>query len=97
MKKGIFGLLKGTFLTDENAHKNWIMIAYLSVLALTMISSSHSADQKVVLISELNEEVRSLHSQYVATKTQLTKKQLESTIKPLMAKKRDLSFRKSTY
>lgn len=87
MKNGIFDVLKGTFLTNEDAPKNWGMIAYLSVLALVMISSAHRADQKVVTISELNEEVKELHSQYVDTKTRLTKKQLESSIKPLMAQK----------
>lgn len=87
MKNGIFAVLKGTFLTNEDAPKNWGMIAYLSVLALVMISSAHRADQKVVAISELNEEVKELHSQYVETKTRLTKKQLESSIKPLMAQK----------
>lgn len=87
MKKGVFDVLKGTFLTNEDAPKKWGVIAYLSVLALIMISSAHRADQKVVTLSDLNEEVKELHSQYVETKTLLTKRQLESSIKPLMAKK----------
>jgi len=46
-------ILKGKFLVDEDAFKNWRMIIFLSFLALIMIGSSHSADKKVHEIARL--------------------------------------------
>ena len=53
IKKGVYGFLRGSFLTDESAFKNWRIIIYVVGLLLIMISSSHKADKKVIKISEL--------------------------------------------
>lgn len=87
MEKQFYSLLKGTFLTDSDASKNWGFILFLSLLAIIMISSAHRADRKVMKISELNREVKSLRSEYVALKGKLMKLQLESTIRPKMEKR----------
>lgn len=87
MKKQFYSLLKGTFLTDSDASKNWGFILFLSALAIVMISSAHRADRKVMKISELNREVKSLRSEYVALKGKLMTLQLESTIRPKMEKR----------
>lgn len=87
MKTNIYNLLKGRFLTEEDAPGNWGFIIYLSLLAMGMISSAHRADQKVVLISTLNKEVKSLRSEYVDVKSKLMILKLESTITPIMQKR----------
>ena len=46
-----------------------------------MISSSHQADKKVHEISELNEEVRALRSEFVKNRRDLQQLRLESSLK----------------
>lgn len=87
MKTSIYSLLKGRFLIEEDAVGNWGFIIYLSILAMIMISSAHRADQKVVLISTLNKEVKSLRSEYVDVKSRLMMLKLESTVTPIMNKR----------
>ncbi|PJB13477.1 MAG: S-adenosyl-methyltransferase [Flavobacteriales bacterium CG_4_9_14_3_um_filter_40_17] len=87
MKMNIYSLLKGRFLTEEDAPGNWSFIIYLSLLAMVMISSAHRAEQKVMMISALNKEVKSLRSEYVDVKSKLMILKLESTIKPIMHKR----------
>ena len=65
MKKSIYGILKGTFLVSDDAFKNWRMILFISVLAIIMIASSHSADKKVHEIARLNNEAKELRSAFV--------------------------------
>ena len=60
VKKGIYGFLRGSFLTDESAFKNWKIIIFVVLLLLIMISSSHNADKKLIKISELNKLKREL-------------------------------------
>ncbi len=79
-KQTIYNILKGKFLVDEDAKKNWGFIIFLTVLALLMISSSHQIDKKVQLIAELNSNKRELRSQFVATKSDLMKLKMESSI-----------------
>ena len=79
MKKNIYSVLRGTFLISEDSFKNWRLIMFLSVLAVIMIASSHSADRKVYEIASLKEEVKELRSAFVEGRTQLMelKKELE--------------------
>ena len=53
MKK-LLSILNIEFLIRDNAFKNWRMILFLSVLALIMIASGHSADHKIFKIAALN-------------------------------------------
>ncbi len=71
VKKGIYDFLRGSFLTDESAFKNWRMIIFVVALLLIMISSAHSADKKVIKISELNKRKRELRAEYIDTGTML--------------------------
>ena len=54
IKKKVYDFLRGSFLTDESAFKNWRIILFVVALLLIMISSAHKADKKVIKISELN-------------------------------------------
>ncbi|WGK65266.1 FtsL-like putative cell division protein [Croceiramulus getboli] len=80
MKKGLYDILKGQFLINEDAVKNWRMIIFLSLLAVIMIASSHSADKKVHRIAALNAEVRQLRSASVDARLELRKLVMESTV-----------------
>jgi hypothetical protein len=80
-KKGIYSFLRGSFLTDESAFKNWRIIIFVVVLLLIMISSAHNAEKKVFKISELNKKKRELRAEYVDTGTILMRMKMESNIK----------------
>jgi len=79
-KQKFYNILKGKFLVDEDAKKNWGLILFLTVLALFMISSSHRIDRKVQNIAQLNKEKRELRAEFVATKSDLMKLRMESSI-----------------
>jgi hypothetical protein len=81
VKKGVYDFLRGSFLTDESAFKNWRIIIFVVILLLVMISSAHSADKKVIKISELNKRTRELRAEYVDTGTILMRMKMESSIR----------------
>ena len=81
IRKGVYGFLRGSFLTDESAFKNWRIIIFVVGLLLIMISSSHKSDTKVIKISELNKLKRELRAEYVDTGTILMRMKMESSIR----------------
>ena len=80
MKKNFYNILKGRFLVSDDAFKNWRFIIFLSVLALVMIASSHSADKKVHQIAKMNNEVKELKSEYVDVRMKLMQAKMESKL-----------------
>lgn len=80
MKSKINDILKGRFLVDEDAFKNWRMIIFLSVLALIMIASSHRADEKVHEIARLKQKVEELRSESVDARLVLWKLKTQSSV-----------------
>ncbi len=85
MKKNFYNILKGRFLVSDDAFKNWRFIIFLSVLALVMIGSSHTADKKVHRIAKLNNDVKELKSEYLDVRKQVTQIKMESKITKAMA------------
>ena len=81
VKKNVYDILRGSFLTDESAFKNWRIIIFIVGLLLFMISSAHKADKKVIEISELNKKKRELRAEYVDTGTILMRMKMESSIR----------------
>lgn len=81
VRKSIYDLLRGSFLTDESSFKNWRILIFVVVLLLIMIYSSHSADAKVVQTAELNKKKRELRAEDVDTSTELMRMKLESSIR----------------
>ena len=81
MKTKLFNIMRGSFLVDEKSASNWIYIFLFLILSLIMISSSHSVDQKVYKIASLNEEIKSLRSEFVDTRTRLMIYKMESSVK----------------
>ncbi len=82
---GIYDVLRGSFLTDESAIKNWKVIVFVVSLLLVMIWSAHSVDEKVVKIADLNKLKRELRAEYVDTSTILMRMKLESAIRKKVA------------
>jgi len=80
LKEGFYNIIKGRFLMSEDSLKNWKFIIFLSLLALVMIASSHSADKKVHKISKLNSQVKELKSEYVDVRMTLMQSKMESRI-----------------
>jgi hypothetical protein len=80
MKQNLLNIIKGKFLVNDDALKNWRFIVFLSFLALIMISSSHSADKKVHRIAKLSNEVKELKSEYVDVRMKLMQSRMETKI-----------------
>jgi len=80
IKQRIYDVLKGKFLVDEDAPKTWRLLIFLTVLALIMIASSHSIDRKVQKTALLNKEMRELRDIFIATRSDLMKLKMESSI-----------------
>jgi hypothetical protein len=85
MRQNILNIIKGKFLVNDDAMKNWRFIIFLSFLALIMIASSHSADKKVHRIAQLSNEVKELKSEYVDVRMKLMQSRMESKIIKAMA------------
>ncbi|MFY0603742.1 MAG: S-adenosyl-methyltransferase [Flavobacteriaceae bacterium] len=81
VKKSIYDILRGSFLTDESAFKNWRIIIFVVALLLVVITSAHNADKKVLKISELNKKRIELREKYIASETQLMQMKMESNVR----------------
>ncbi|HAH34960.1 MAG TPA: S-adenosyl-methyltransferase [Flavobacteriaceae bacterium] len=86
MKKNIYNIIKGRFLVSDDTFKNWRFVVFLSVLALVMIGSSHTADKKVHSIARLSNEAKELKSEYLDVRKQLTQTKMESKLTAVMSK-----------
>jgi hypothetical protein len=80
MKKGILNLLKGTFLVQEGASKNWRFILFIFFLAALMITASHQIDQKVVQITQANKELQAVRSEFVSVREKVMHKRMETQL-----------------
>lgn len=87
MKKNIYNILKGTFLVSDDSFKNWRIIIFVSVLAIMMIASSHSADKKVHDIARLKNEVKEMRSAFVDGRSRLMRLKMESAVAAKMKEK----------
>jgi hypothetical protein len=80
MKDSLLHIIRGQFLINQDALKNWKFILFLSALAMIMISSAHRLDKKVHRIAALSEEVKQLKSQFVAGRMALMNAKMETKI-----------------
>ena len=90
--KNLLSFLNIDFLVGKDSSKNWKMLMFISCLLMTSIYSSHSADQKIFLISKLNKEVNTLNSISVSTKVDLMNVKMESKV---TSKLKDNGFKNS--
>ena len=87
MQKSVFAILKGEFLTNKDASKNWSFILFCTLLAIIMIASSHTAEKKVFKVAELNQEIQELRSEFVDSRKRLMQLKMESNIADMMKPK----------
>lgn len=87
MKKNIYSILRGTFLVSDDSFKNWRMILFISVLAIVMIASSHSADKKVHEIARLSNQAKELRSAFIDGRGRLMELKKESVVSAKMKEK----------
>jgi hypothetical protein len=86
MKENLYNIVKGRFLVSDDTFKNWRFVVFLSILALIMIGSSHTADKKVHRIAKLSNEAKDLKSEYLDVRKQLTQTKMESKLTAVMSK-----------
>ncbi len=87
MASKVYDILKGSFLTSEDAFKNWRFILFAAFLAIIMIYTGHSYERKVHKLAALNEKVTELHSEYTDLERRLMFMQMESTVAKQIEKK----------
>lgn len=87
------GVFTGRFLISPQLAKNWPFILYLSLLALIMIASSHSAESKVHHISRLRTHMKELNSEYIDTRSRLMVESMEYKV---ISKGQELGLEKSS-
>jgi hypothetical protein len=80
MKGGVYSLLKAKYLVDEGSMRNWRFIIFLIIIAILMIGNSHSYEQKLFRITELENEVKELRSEFVDRRSELMELKMESTV-----------------
>ena len=78
--KNFLSFVNIDFLAGKDSLKNWRMLLFVSVLLMLTIYSSHSADQKIFLLTKLNKEVNTLNSVSVSTKLDLMNVKMESKV-----------------
>ena len=78
--RNFLSFLNIDFLAGKDYLKNWKMLLFISFLLMISIYSSHSADQKIFLITKLNKEVNTLNSISVTTKVDLMNVKMESNV-----------------
>ncbi len=81
MKKKVFNFLKGDFLFDSNAMKQWAFFAYIVFLVIIMITSGHRFDKKAIQLTNLSKKSKEMRALFIATRSEAVKLKLETTIK----------------
>ena len=87
MRQSLLEILRGSFLVQQGALRNWRLIIFFFLLAGIMISSSHNIDQKVMEISALNTEIQELKSQFAETRTKAMYMRLETEVKTKLSER----------
>ena len=87
MRQSLLEILRGSFLVQQGALRNWRLIIFFFLLAGIMISSSHNIDQKVMEISALNTEIQELKSQFAETRTKTMYMRLETEVKTKLSER----------
>ena len=80
IQQSIFKFLRGEFLLNEDAFKNWRMVVFVIFLLMLMVRSGHITDEKVMKITKLSKLERELRAEYIALRSQSMKLKLESNV-----------------
>jgi|TARA_B100000780_G_scaffold177963_1_gene124761 hypothetical protein len=88
MSNNLKNILLGTFLVEEGSKKNLRFVIFLFLLCFVMIYSSHSVDQKIILISDVKNEVSILQSEFIDNRKKVMKLKMESNVASVMIDKK---------
>lgn len=69
--------VKGKFLVDQTAARNWKFVVFLAVLAMVSITASHRVNRRIFQIAELSDEVRELKAAFIGIRADLRTSKLE--------------------
>ncbi len=83
----LLNFLNIAFLIKDDAFKNWRLLLFFSSLALMIIASGHSADNKIYTIAALNNEIKEAKSEFVETRAALMQLKMESRVMQILAQK----------
>ena len=78
--KNFLSFLNLNFLLNDDSLKNWRIIIFVSLLALIMIYSGHSAENKIFKIAKLNENINELKNEFIDKRSELIQLKMESKI-----------------
>ena len=78
--KNFLSFLNLNFLLNDDSLKNWRIIIFVSLLALIMIYSGHSAGNKIFKIAKLNENINELKNEFIDKRSELIQLKMESKI-----------------
>jgi hypothetical protein len=81
MAARVYSILRGSFLTSDDAFKNWRFIAFVTLLAMIMIYTGHSLEKKVFYMAQLTDRSNQLRSEYMDGQRRLMFLQMESEVK----------------
>ena len=81
----LLAFLNIEFLVKDDALKNWRRLLFLSLLALIVIASGHSADKKIYEIARLNAEIKEVKSEFVETRAALMRLKMETRVTQKLA------------
>jgi|TARA_B110000914_G_scaffold134039_1_gene117167 hypothetical protein len=84
MSNNLKKILLGTFLVEEGSEKNFRFVIFLFSLCIIMIYSSHSVDEKIILISDVKNEVSVLQSEFIDNRKKVMKLKMESNVAAIM-------------
>ncbi len=87
MKKKVLHILKGDFLFDSGAMKQWAFFAYIIILVVLMITSGHRFDKKAIQVIDLSKRSKEMRALFIATRSEAVKLKLETTIKKRVEKR----------
>lgn len=79
-KISITDILKGKFLVEEGASKNWYFVLFLATIAVIMIYNIHLIEKKVIEGVRLNKEIVELKSEYTDLHKELMRLKTESEV-----------------
>jgi cell division protein FtsB len=80
IQQNIIKFIKGEYLFNKEAFKNWRMILFVIFLLILMIKSAHLVDEKVMRLSKLKKQENEMRAEYIALRSKTMKLKLETTL-----------------
>jgi hypothetical protein len=81
-------IILGNFLIEEGSFKNWKFIIFLFIMAVIMIFSSHSIDNKIISIADLKYEISVLESEFLDNRKRVMNLKMESNVRLFMKERK---------